>query len=303
MFVCSCGKKYSTELSISKYSELTKEDQKKLLIVDIDQVYGVNFTDSINSINIFENDSTLIIHDTIKLDNKLFYLAEGDMLINPNEFGRELFSRQKLEFASINIGNVSCLTGERIGDTIIKWKNMPIKYSVVYNSFENPQDYVKIVNLMSQATSDWEKTCGVKFEYLSQFDNALQSYQTSPQIDFTIIESTGNYFYAVAFTPTSPLEDRKLRIDKSFYRAPYNKIGILRHEIGHILGFKHEHMDKSAPKVCKSRFAEIMPDTFQINEYDSLSVMHYFCGGKGSEMLKITDTDTKGAQVFYGPPF
>jgi hypothetical protein len=39
-----------------------------------------------------------------------------------------------------------------------------------------------------------------------------------------------------------------------------------------------------------------------LSKYDPTSVMHYFCGGLGTNELKISALDRKGAQQVYGPP-
>jgi hypothetical protein len=42
--------------------------------------------------------------------------------------------------------------------------------------------------------------------------------------------------------------------------------------------------------------------TTPLTDYDPQSVMHYFCGGVGSDQLAITDVDRAGAVRLYGSP-
>jgi len=74
---------------------------------------------------------------------------------------------------------------------------------------------------------------------------------------------------------------------------------VLRHELGHVIGFRHEHIRSGAPPVCPH---EDTTGTINLTDYDPRSVMHYFCGGVGSRTLEITDIDRTGSQQVYGAP-
>ena len=100
-------------------------------------------------------------------------------------------------------------------------------------------------------------------------------------------------FIASAFFPNDPVERRRADIDPSYYTTSFDKVGVLRHELGHVLGFRHEHIRNEAPPVCPN---EPLWDTKVLTKYDPKSVMHYFCGGVGSNALKISELDRKGAR-------
>jgi hypothetical protein len=91
-------------------------------------------------------------------------------------------------------------------------------------------------------------------------------------------------------------------IDPSYFDAglSFNKVGVLRHELGHVLGFRHEHIRSGAPPACPD---EDLWGTIDLTQYDPQSVMHYFCGGAGSPELALTELDRIGSQKLYGPPF
>jgi len=75
---------------------------------------------------------------------------------------------------------------------------------------------------------------------------------------------------------------------------------VLRHELGHVLGWRHEQIRSEAPAICPD---EDTANTVDLTQYDPQSVMHYFCGGVGSRDLAITDVDKIGSQKVYGLPF
>lgn len=92
---------------------------------------------------------------------------------------------------------------------------------------------------------------------------------------------------------------RNLIIDPSYFTTSFNKTGIMRHELGHVLGFRHEHILSDAPAACPD---EMVEGIIQYTQYDPQSVMHYFCGGLGSRDLEISELDKKGLQVFMAYP-
>jgi hypothetical protein len=90
-------------------------------------------------------------------------------------------------------------------------------------------------------------------------------------------------------------------VDASYFSPTlrFNRVGVLRHELGHVLGFRHEHIRSEAPAACPG---EPLFGTTPLTEYDPRSVMHYFCGNVGSDDLDITEVDREGARKLYGSP-
>jgi hypothetical protein len=111
----------------------------------------------------------------------------------------------------------------------------------------------------------------------------------------------GGALIAAAFFPNDPVDRRRVIIDPVYYAADlgFDRVGILRHELGHVLGFRHEHIRSQAPPLCPD---EETDGVLNLTDYDPQSVMHYFCGEVGSRELTITELDRIGAQVVYGPP-
>ena len=108
-------------------------------------------------------------------------------------------------------------------------------------------------------------------------------------------------FIASAFFPNDPPDRRRILIDPSYFdpQLGFDQVGVLRHELGHVLGFRHEHIRSGAPPDCPD---EDVTGTLDLTQYDPKSVMHYFCGDLGSKTLEITDVDRIGAQRVYGLP-
>ena len=67
------------------------------------------------------------------------------------------------------------------------------------------------------------------------------------------------------------------------------------HELGHVLGFRHEHIHEENPEVCN----ESSPYFESVTDYDRLSIMHYAqCGGL-NRSGRLSDYDKEGAAKAY----
>jgi hypothetical protein len=175
---------------------------------------------------------------------------------------------------------------------------------VLRDTFSSQERYGLVRENVQQATENWERTCGVRYEHRAQLDESPGT--ENPGVLFTVREfDAGGQFIASAFFPTDPRNRRRVLIDPSYYDSGlrFNKVGVLRHELGHTIGFRHEHISSEAPAACPDEplFAAGGVAT-PLTVYDPKSTMHYFCGGVGSTELAITDLDRIGSQKVYGPP-
>lgn len=252
--------------------------------------------------------------NTIEVEGTTLWIAEGDTLLDQDQLKiyadvREQENKARAAAKQADAagqGSVhmeepqhGLIAGTKDGK-IMRWKpGAVLTYRVARDSFGgNAAHYQMVVNSVQAATQEWEKTCGINFEHRASLD-------TKPGVGlegllFVVKEfNASGKFIASAFFPSDPPERRVVLIDPSYYTTSFDKIGVLRHELGHVLGFRHEHIRNEAPPVCPN---EPLWDTKVLTVYDPTSVMHYFCGGVGTNALKISALDRKGAQQVYGPP-
>ncbi|MFT3949549.1 MAG: hypothetical protein QM763_21480 [Agriterribacter sp.] len=165
-------------------------------------------------------------------------------------------------------------------------------------TFSTENEYEIARQNIKTATEDWMKTCNVQFEYKPQYDSQNFLYGNK-MVDFVLLEfDAGGLFIAKVFFPKDIPQERNIMLDASYYNSSFDKIGVLRHELGHVLGFRHEHIAPEAPAACPD---EVITGTVPLTLYDPQSVMHYFCGDVGNKELRISYNDSVGAKQIYGP--
>lgn len=259
------------------------------------------------------------LHQTLKdklnkveIDGKTLYVAEGDTLLDDEQLKvyaevREAeIEKRKADAKADKSGQGSArlevshgLVASTRNGKVVRWAPGTIlSYRVARSSFASQAHYDLVVDSMKKATTEWECTCGVNFEHKQALDSKAGTGLEGCLFVVHHFEAGGK-FIAASFFPSDPPERRHLFVDPSYYTTSFDKVGVFRHELGHVLGFRHEHIRNEAPPVCPN---EPLWDTQVLSVYDPKSVMHYFCGGVGTNALKISDLDRKGARMVYGPP-
>ena len=192
----------------------------------------------------------------------------------------------------------------------------PLRYCILKKEFTPEARYRTALADMQQVTQGlpgphpegWEKLCGVRFEHVAGLDEV--DLEDLPQdgsppagVDFVVrcVETSG--FIAAAFFPSDPVSKHQVLLGPSYFtidRRGFNRPGVMRHELGHVLGFRHEHIRPEAPLACS---CEDLSRAKPLGKYDPHSVMHYYCGGAGTKHLKFSADDKRWSKGKYGDPF
>ena len=246
----------------------------------------------------------------VKVRGKRFYVAEGDLLLDDQgltEYAhRQAVAARQPDAPPPDHSFVErrrrLLAITRAGK-VVRWRDgLALTYAVDRSSFGRDRDCDLVSANMGDATRAWQDVCGIRFEHDETLDGLPAADQAARSV-FVVVagEDTGGEFIAVSFFPDDPPDRRMVVIDPSYFAASleFDPVGVLRHELGHVLGFRHEHIRRAGWMGCQP---EDLDETKALTEYDSKSVMHYLCDGIGSPALELTEVDREGAQSVYGPP-
>jgi serralysin len=153
----------------------------------------------------------------------------------------------------------------------------------------------RVIDALDEATHDWMKVANVKYIYMPQHDSKCD--QKNKNVMFDVRPIDGQPYLARSFFPDTKRPARNILINSSSF--DYDEValsGFIRHELGHTLGFRHEHISKDSPGLCPE------DQSFKpLTAYDPYSVMHYpQCGGKNviTHMI-LSKLDEEGAEMIY----
>jgi hypothetical protein len=148
---------------------------------------------------------------------------------------------------------------------------------------------------MDQATADWERIGNFNFRYVPAEDAACDNSNTNVVFSVRPWGSNG----ACAFFPSgSGCVPRTLVMNlDAFPMDAVTSQGVFRHELGHVLGLRHEHIRFPGTTCTENNSWRA------VTPYDSASVMHYpWCpGATNAGDLFITPDDAAGIESLYGP--
>lgn len=220
------------------------------------------------------------------------YIVNGDTPIDND--------KQLLEFYEKNVKppQVMELILAQIGGLDQKWNQQQKKNLTYCVSTTFGSRHAAVVQQMANATGEWENVSAVDFIHDAAQDGSCGPSNTAVVFDVRPVNVNEAYL-ARAFFPNEPRAVRNVLIDDSSFTLPANGklqlAGILRHELGHTLGFRHEHTRPQSGTCFEDN------DWVPLTSYDAFSVMHYpQCNGQADWSLNLTNKDKSGVACLYG---
>lgn len=150
-----------------------------------------------------------------------------------------------------------------------------------------------VVSSMEGGAAMWEEaSSGIDYQYVPSEDGNCNTQNDN--VVFSVEPTTSTGYIARAFFPDTPKSARNILVANQFYSSGWQQDAIMAHELGHTLGFRHEHTRPEAGTCFEdNNWSPLTP-------YDSRSIMHYpQCNGASSQ-LSFSELDRQGVQKAYG---
>src|SRR6266478_6216643 len=242
----------------------------------------------------FDHDKLTAYMNSLPKDGD-YFVVEGDLLLTEQELRSYLVTNAQGEKPAAVSPELLVNTHNGDRDYYRDLAKRNLSYAVDRKTF-TAQEYTLVLKNMGQAGKAWESACAdcqIHFTHVPQADDDPQP----EKVNFIVRkhDSKGEYI-AASFFPHDDASRRNLNIDPAYFTTRADKVGVLRHEMGHILGYRHEHIRGISGCYFEDNFWQ------PLTPYDPKSVMHYFCGGGGSLQLELTALDRSGHRALYGGP-
>lgn len=162
-----------------------------------------------------------------------------------------------------------------------------------------------VVKAMDRATRSWEKYAGLNFIHASGQDSTCSL--TNPNVVFSVYPVTGQRYIARAFFPKHAQDriKRNVLINDSAFATVFPLEGVLRHELGHTLGLRHETIQ---PRAASKYGGQCLENDLYLRitaGFDEKSVMVTPACVGGQRMIDINPDielsarDKAGIRVLY----
>ena len=218
------------------------------------------------------------------------YVVNGDVVISDPKRLREFFENE-VQKADHAVG----LIVHAPGGVPAVWNNAQKQNLTYCVSDTFGASKARVVTDMAAATDAWEQQGDIDFVYLPLQDSNCTAINT--QVVFDVRPVNGQSYLARAFFPDDSRGNRNVLINSTAFTTTgkLTLLGILRHELGHTLGFRHEHTRPESGTCFEDN------DWVPLTSYDAFSVMHYpQCNGQGDWTLTLTVKDKLGICKQYG---
>lgn len=221
------------------------------------------------------------------------FIVEGDLVIRDEGELRRYYAHYRGARA-----NVSFFGG--VDNTHHVGRKLRLTYCIS-DGFGG--DKAEIVEAMKIATMDWERATDVNFIHLSTYDDTCHPDTLPDDVYFAVRKSGGDYNGA-GFFPHEQKADRIVFFtDKGLDQSAEQFRRTVRHELGHVLGLRHEHIRNPLERCTKETTSSGGLGSRDLSPYDGGSIMHYnWCPGSIGDPTKLSRYDVVAVKNLYSLP-
>ena len=195
-------------------------------------------------------------------------------------------------------------TGRQVDDGLIvnrvngqddKWSTAQVGNLTYCVSDKFGSAKADVVAATAAGTGMWEAaSSAIDYVYVPSQDSNCSTRNNS--VVFSVEPTKTQQYIARAFFPSTSKSGRNILVNATslMNSGSWTPGNIMGHELGHTLGFRHEHTRPEAGTCFEDN------NWRPLTPYDSASIMHYpQCNGT-SDDLSMTNQDRAGAATLYG---
>ena len=217
-------------------------------------------------------------------------LEDGTWVVNGDEPIQDEAALEQFYYGVFYDGE---LIVNRVGGQDDKWsasQALNLTYCIS-TKFGSAHDAVR--DAVAGGAAKWESaTSGINFIYVPSADGRCNTRNNA--VLFSVEPTNNNGIYARAFFPSYSDRNRNVLVNAALtFNGDFPPENILGHELGHSIGFRHEHTRPEAGTCFEDN------NWRALTPYDSNSIMHYpWCNG-GPGALTFSNNDRAGADALY----